>query len=390
MSVSPTEVWITGIGLVSSLGEGLDAHWQALTTDNPKPVVDTKSFAPYPIHPLCEIDFSKQIPKRGDLRQMEDWQRIGTYAAGMALDDASIKGDDELLAKMHIIAAAGNGERDPEADAIVLEAIKGDPDWREKLNDLLLTNLRPTLYLAQQTQLLAGNISIVHKVTGGSRTFKGEELAGVQIVENAVQRIRAGQGELFLVGAAYNAARWDQLLALGLNQFLHEGKWKSIWDLDDGAITGSMGAFLVIESKAHALARGAKPYAKISNIQTGVDVDCLPEGVEGDRSGSPVLCGFGGEHHPMAGWADSNVVLRSPTSMLGHGAEASFPANIALAALSLSRGAFYSPCGNLRIEKPLSQKTSENLSTILVSAYSIDVGDGYEGAALVEKVDVND
>ena len=24
------EVWITGIGILSSLGEGLDAHWEAL------------------------------------------------------------------------------------------------------------------------------------------------------------------------------------------------------------------------------------------------------------------------------------------------------------------------------------------------------------------------
>ncbi len=26
----PVDVWITGIGLASSLGEGLDAHWDAL------------------------------------------------------------------------------------------------------------------------------------------------------------------------------------------------------------------------------------------------------------------------------------------------------------------------------------------------------------------------
>ncbi len=252
------EVWITGIGIVSSLGEGLEAHWQALTADNPQPVVDEETFAPYPIHPICEIDFSKQIPKRGDLRQMEDWQRIGTYAAGMALDDAGIKGDDELLAKCHIIAAAGNGERDPEADATVLAAIKGDPNWREKLNDLLLTNLRPTLYLAQQSQLLAGNISIVHKVSGGSRTFKGEEIAGVQIFENAVQRIQSGQGELFLVGAANNAARPDLLLIRELN------------GLADVSL-GSMGAFLVVESAEHAKERGAKPYAMIAEVKISDD-----------------------------------------------------------------------------------------------------------------------
>ena len=27
---TPRETWITGVGIVSSLGEGADAHWQAL------------------------------------------------------------------------------------------------------------------------------------------------------------------------------------------------------------------------------------------------------------------------------------------------------------------------------------------------------------------------
>jgi 3-oxoacyl-[acyl-carrier-protein] synthase II len=47
------------------------------------------------------------------------------------------------------------------------------------LNERLMSDLRPTLFLAQLSNLLAGNISIVHGVTGSSRTFMGEEQAGV-------------------------------------------------------------------------------------------------------------------------------------------------------------------------------------------------------------------
>ena len=32
-------------------------------------------------------------PEKGDQRQMEAWQRIGTYAAGLALEDAGLKGN---------------------------------------------------------------------------------------------------------------------------------------------------------------------------------------------------------------------------------------------------------------------------------------------------------
>ena len=72
------DVWITGIGLVSSLGEGPDAHWEALTAPGAKPVLDETTFAPYPVHPLPALNLDKQIPKKGDQRQMDAWQRIGT------------------------------------------------------------------------------------------------------------------------------------------------------------------------------------------------------------------------------------------------------------------------------------------------------------------------
>src|SRR6185503_18764239 len=65
------EVWITGIGLASSLGEGLDAHWQAMAlADTPKPVVDRNFVPPFSIHPMVALDLDKQIPKRADQRQM--------------------------------------------------------------------------------------------------------------------------------------------------------------------------------------------------------------------------------------------------------------------------------------------------------------------------------
>src|SRR5262245_43446890 len=110
MAEAPRQVLITGVGIVSCLGEGPEAHWQGLTSRTPS--ADTTTFAPYAVHPLPAIEFDRQIPKKGDQRQMEPWQRIGTYAAGLALDSAGAKGDAALLARMDLIVAAGGGERD--------------------------------------------------------------------------------------------------------------------------------------------------------------------------------------------------------------------------------------------------------------------------------------
>jgi 3-oxoacyl-[acyl-carrier-protein] synthase II len=69
-----TEVWITGIGLATSLGEGLDANWEALNARRIN--VDEKGFAPYVVHPLAPVNFDTQIPKRRQ-RQMKPGSASG-------------------------------------------------------------------------------------------------------------------------------------------------------------------------------------------------------------------------------------------------------------------------------------------------------------------------
>ena len=114
------EVWITGIGLATSLGEGLEANWDALNQRRIN--VDEKAFAPYIVHPLAPVNLDTQIPKKGDQRQMEAWQRIGTYAAGLALDSAGVKGNKDILGRMDMVVAAGGGERDIAVDTGILSA----------------------------------------------------------------------------------------------------------------------------------------------------------------------------------------------------------------------------------------------------------------------------
>ena len=52
------EVWITGIGLATSLGEGLDANWDALKQGRIN--VDEKTFAPYIVHPFEAVNLEQQ------------------------------------------------------------------------------------------------------------------------------------------------------------------------------------------------------------------------------------------------------------------------------------------------------------------------------------------
>src|SRR3984957_20337216 len=141
------ETWITGIGMLSCLGEGPQAHWQALCEH--KVAYDKTTYAPYIVHPLTPMSFDAQIPKKGDQRQMEPWQRIGVYAAGLALDGAGVKGDAGILGRMDMIVAAGGGERDLAVDGAILTGLPKAPDADRFLNEHLMNDLHPTLFLAQ-------------------------------------------------------------------------------------------------------------------------------------------------------------------------------------------------------------------------------------------------
>ncbi|MFP1633387.1 beta-ketoacyl-ACP synthase [Zhengella sp. ZM62] len=375
--MSARDAVITGIGIVSCLGEGKDAHRAALTAGPRAPILEAGTFAPYSVHPLPEIDWGQQIPKRGDQRQMETWQRIGTYAAGLALDDAGMKGDEALCASMDMIVAAGGGERDEAADSLILEAAAERTDREVLLNEKLTTELRPTLFLAQLSNLLAGNISIVHKVTGSSRTFMGEESAGVSAVDTAVARIRAGQSTHVLVGGSYNCEHPDMLLAYELGGYLHRAPWAPVWNRDGaeggGIVTGSGGVFLVIEAREHAERRGAHVYAELGDVKAGrarrgrdVLVAAIAamakEAAPGARlaisaaSGEPDVTG-------AEAAALSGLALRGFSSLTGHFKEAQFPFAIALAALALDAGIAVRPFAEG--EPPLDEPQDEILATAI-------------------------
>jgi len=162
-----------------------------------------------------------------------------------------------------------------------------------------------------------------------------------------------------------------------------------------GFALGSAGAFLVIESKTHAEARGAKPYARLTNVvadrarrKSPGEVTATLEtlwsklGKLGD-TGAIITGATGAEpvtseelaflrQHP-------GFAVRAVGTAFGHTMEAQFPLGLALAALSISRGALCAPNDPTALEVEMSTPPTQ----IVV------IGAGHwrgEGMALVEAV----
>ncbi len=257
------EVVISGIGIVSPLGCGVDAVLAALSgTDAPE--IDWQRYAPYGVRRPAPFDDTRFLRKPSERRVMSDMMIHAVEAAGQALTAAALADDPERLAALHLLVAAGMSARDTAADARLLDEARRAAAPAVRHNELMQSEFKPTLFLAQLSNLVAGNLSIVFGIKGSSRTISGEELAGAQCLDVAVRQIRSGQREMVLVGGCFSADR-PEIVA----SYAAGGMLRRAVDANDGAVLASMSVFLVLESARSAAARGHRPLARISSVRVG-------------------------------------------------------------------------------------------------------------------------
>jgi 3-oxoacyl-[acyl-carrier-protein] synthase II len=225
----------------------------------------------------------------------------------------------------------------------------------------------------------------------------GEEAAGVDAARIALARIASGQSDIALVGAAHNGERKDLLVLYEFGDFNLKNTFAPIWARGDhgGFALGSGGAFLVIESRKHAEARGAKPYARLTQVVA--DRTARKNGGEVTASLSKLwsqLDKLDGQGAIITGAtgakpatseeraflaAHPDFAVRATGTSFGHTMETQFPLGLALAALSISKGKLFPPNDSAGVEIEMTKPPSQ----IVV------VGAGHwrgEGMALVEAV----
>jgi 3-oxoacyl-[acyl-carrier-protein] synthase II len=193
------------------------------------------------------------------------------------------------------------------------------------------------------------------------------------------------------------------ILQLAIGGTIWAGAPISVWarpDKGGGTILGSVAAFLVIESRDHAEARGRKPYARIGSVvsdqsrrRPGEAVANAARQFDEVTDGHPgpvaVLSGATGmagetrdEHDLLAALIAAGRVstVRATANMIGSGIEATFPAQMALGALALSRKGFFQPIDETGFEKP----ETGTPRRIVATTWGIWRG---EGMGLVEAID---
>lgn len=338
----PPDIWITGVGLACALGGTAAAAEAAIFAGAAAPVRPLIGSA---VVPAAPVEIGRYVPNRMEQKRLGGMQTLGICAAGDALASARVLGEAGILARAAVLVGAMGGERDNAFDRSILGKL---PDYAEPaaLNHRLVEGTRPSLFLSQLPNLLAGNISILFGIAGRSRTMIGEEKSGVAALRDAARMLAAGRAEVALAGGSFTADREDLLWFFQAAGTLWRGEGEPPpLPLRGAMVLGSAAAFLVLERAEHAKGRGAVPLARLAGVALHDDrqragglaarlaeVAAVPaDAIVSAASGAmPVMA------EELAGLPD--LPRRHTAALAGHAMEASFPLALGLAALALRRG----------------------------------------------------
>ncbi|MBB4569567.1 beta-ketoacyl-ACP synthase II [Rhizobium leucaenae] len=278
---------VTGMGLVSPLGVGVDAAWRRLVEGRsglrllPETMVGDLAAKVGGVVPSLEedseagFDADRYVPVK-DQKKMDRFILFAMAAAEEAIKQAGWQpANPEELEHTATVIASGIGGFPAIADAVRTAETRG------------VRRLSPFTVPSFLVNLAAGQVSIRYGYKGPLGAPVTACAASVQAIGDAARLIRAGEADVAICGGAeacidkvslggFAAAR---ALSTGFSNRPEEASRP--FDVGrDGFVMGEGAGMLVIERLDHALARGASPLAELVGYGTAADAYHMTAGPE--------------------------------------------------------------------------------------------------------------
>jgi beta-ketoacyl-acyl-carrier-protein synthase II len=272
---------VTGMGIVSPVGIGDAASWDALTAGR-SGIADITLFdaTDYPIRVAGEVKGfdALQYMDGKDARRHDRNTHFAIAAAGEALRQAGLLGPDDRLDP-----AQADGDR---FGMVVGTGIGGIGMISEGIKTLLergVDRISPFLLPHMIPDAASGMVAIQYGLRGHNMALVSACATGGHAIGEAMEAIVRGQADLML-GAGTEAvivplaiAGFSQMRALGSPIDPDTGEYNPAiasrpFDATrNGFVVSEGSAVLVLEELGHALARGVTPFAEVIGYGSSAD-----------------------------------------------------------------------------------------------------------------------
>jgi len=252
---------VTGIGIISPVGNALDVAWGNILAGNSGigkiDTFDVSQFSAHIAGLVRDFDPLQYQMNAKDVRKMDPFVQYGIAAAVQAIQDAGLPHHPENADRIGIFVGSGIGGL----------------TFIEKNHDELVgagpRRVSPFFIPGAIINMISGYVSLMHGYKGPNLAVATACTTGTHSIGLAARCIAYGDADVMIAGGAEKAST-----PLGLGGFAaaralstnNENPQKACrpWDKDrDGFVLGDGSGVIVLEEYEHAKKRGAKIYAEV-------------------------------------------------------------------------------------------------------------------------------
>ena len=253
-------VVVTGLGLITALGTGLEKSWTAIK-EGKSGIKTIESFdtTNTPVKCAGEVrDFSPEdfgIEKK-EVKKLARNAQFAIAASKMAQADSNLVIDETNAERVGVIVSSGIGGMEVFESQIETRLTKGN------------RRISPFTIPAIIANMAAGNVGIYLGAKGPNKAVVTACAAGTHSIGDAYETIKLGKADVMFAGGTEGC-----ITEFGINSFANMKALSTNPDpktasrpftLDrDGFVMGEGAGVLVLEELEHAKARNAKIYAEI-------------------------------------------------------------------------------------------------------------------------------
>ena len=279
-TVEPRRVVVTGLGLVSPLGTGVQKNWEALVAGRSgiRRIDRFPDVEAFPSRIAGQVpDFrAEDFIEPKEIKKMDLFIQYSVAAAAIAMEDSGFKLDPQRAEAMGVIVGVGLCGIDT-IEATERAYMEGGP---RKISPFFIPKVI--------SNLAPGQIAIRHGAKGVNWTPTSACASGTHAIGEAFHLIRRGLQDAMIAGGAESAITplgvggFSAMKALSTRNDEPERASRPFDKERDGFIIAEGSGIVILEERESALRRGAKVYAEVAGYGANGDAHHMtapaPEG----------------------------------------------------------------------------------------------------------------
>lgn len=258
-------VVVTGLGVVSAIGTGKDAYWEALRRGScgigESTALWTNDERGEKFQPrVAEVaGFENGAKSLGaEAARMDRFTQMAVKAGDEALADSGLELEREDTARIATIIGSGIGGHETQDEAYFGMFV------REK-------RIHPLTVLRTISSTAPSTLSIRYGLRGPAFAIASACASGAHAIGVCADLIRAGSVDIGLTGASEAPLTYGCLLAWNAMHIMSDGVCRPFSLNRNGLVIGEGAGILIMEELEHAIARGADIYAEYVGFGMNAD-----------------------------------------------------------------------------------------------------------------------